>query len=163
MWPYIEMADEFLNGRAHRKSRLGNKEGEYVQQVESSLEARDIYFSYGKKNVTIKGISGNFPKGSITALVGPSGGGKSSFLEILSGFQQPEEGQVLLDGRNLLELDLRSYQRKVGYVSQEMILFNDTIYNNLTFLNPEATEQEVVEAAKTMDAHDFISKSENGY
>jgi len=96
------------------------------------------------------------------ALVGPSGGGKSTLADLLPRFYDPTAGQVLLDGHDLRACTLHSVRAQMGIVTQESILFNDTIFNNIRF-NTEATEAQVIEAAKTANAHDFILAAPQGY
>ncbi|RZK31836.1 MAG: ABC transporter ATP-binding protein [Hymenobacter sp.] len=130
---------------------------DFAQQI----ELRDVSFTYGDKpvlydlNLTIK-------KGQTVALVGPSGGGKSTLADLLPRFYDPSAGQLLIDGHDVRDCTLHSVRDQMGIVTQESILFNDTIYNNIKF-NTEATEEEVIEAAKTANAHDFIMQSQNGY
>jgi subfamily B ATP-binding cassette protein MsbA len=125
------------------------------------IELRDVTFTYGEKpvlydlNLTIK-------KGQTVALVGPSGGGKSTLADLLPRFYDPSAGQVLIDGLDIRDCTLHSVRAQMGIVTQESILFNDTIYNNIKF-NTEATEDEVIAAAKTANAHDFIMQSAEGY
>jgi subfamily B ATP-binding cassette protein MsbA len=125
------------------------------------IELRDVSFTYGDKpvlydlNLTIK-------KGQTVALVGPSGGGKSTLADLLPRFYDPSAGQVLIDGHDVRDCTLHSVRAQMGIVTQESILFNDTIYNNIKF-NTEATEEEVIAAAKTANAHDFIMQSAEGY
>jgi subfamily B ATP-binding cassette protein MsbA len=125
------------------------------------IELRDVSFTYGDKpvlydlNLTIK-------KGQTVALVGPSGGGKSTLADLLPRFYDPSAGQVLLDGHDIRDYTLYSVRDQMGIVTQESILFNDTIYNNIKF-NTEATEDEVIAAAKTANAHDFIMQNPEGY
>jgi subfamily B ATP-binding cassette protein MsbA len=120
-----------------------------------------VSFTYGDKpvlydlNLTIK-------KGQTVALVGPSGGGKSTLADLLPRFYDPSAGQVLIDGHDVRDCTLHSVRAQMGIVTQESILFNDTIYNNIKF-NTEATEEEVIAAAKTANAHDFIMHSAEGY
>jgi subfamily B ATP-binding cassette protein MsbA len=125
------------------------------------IELRDVSFTYGDKpvlydlNLTIK-------KGQTVALVGPSGGGKSTLADLLPRFYDPSAGQVLIDGHDVRDCTLHSVRAQMGIVTQESILFNDTVYNNIKF-NTEATEEEVIAAAKTANAHDFIMQSAEGY
>ena len=125
------------------------------------IELRDVSFSYGETavlydlNLTVK-------KGQTVALVGPSGGGKSTLADLLPRFYDPSAGQVLIDGHDLRACTLHSVRAQMGIVTQESILFNDTIFNNIRF-NTEATEAEVIAAAKTANAHDFILASPQGY
>jgi subfamily B ATP-binding cassette protein MsbA len=128
---------------------------------EHQIELRDVSFSYGDTavlydlNLTVK-------KGQTVALVGPSGGGKSTLADLLPRFYDPSAGQLLIDGHDVRDCTLHSVRDQMGIVTQESILFNDTIYNNIKF-NTEASEAEVIEAAKTANAHDFIMQSPAGY
>jgi subfamily B ATP-binding cassette protein MsbA len=132
-----------------------------LPDFERQIELRDVSFSYGDKavlydlNLTVK-------KGQTVALVGPSGGGKSTLADLLPRFYDPSAGQVLIDGHDIRDCTLHSVRDQMGIVTQESILFNDTIYNNIKF-NTEATEEEVIAAAKTANAHDFILQSPEGY
>jgi len=132
-----------------------------LPDFQSQIELRDVSFSYGDTavlydlNLTVK-------KGHTVALVGPSGGGKSTLADLLPRFYDPSAGQVLIDGLDIRDCTLHSVRDQMGIVTQESILFNDTIYNNIKF-NTEATEEEVIEAAKTANAHDFIMQSPDGY
>ena len=128
---------------------------------EEQVELRNVSFHYGDVpvlydlNLTVK-------KGQTIALVGPSGGGKSTLADLLPRFYDPSAGQVLIDGHDVRACTLHSVRAQMGIVTQESILFNDTIYNNIKF-NTEATEEEVIAAAKTANAHNFIMASPEGY
>lgn len=96
-------------------------------------------------------------------MVGPSGGGKSTLVDLIPRFMDVTAGQILFDGIDLRDLDQESLRTMIGVVNQESILFNDTIFNNITFSNTSATQQEVENAAKIANAHEFILKTESGY
>ena len=130
---------------------------EFTDQV----ELRHVSFHYGDVPV-LHDLSLTVRKGQTIALVGPSGGGKSTLADLLPRFYDPSAGQVLIDGHDVRDCTLHSVRAQMGIVTQESILFNDTIYNNIKF-NTEATEAEVIEAAKTANAHDFIMASPEGY
>jgi subfamily B ATP-binding cassette protein MsbA len=136
-------------------------DAQVLPSFENQIELRDVSFSYGEApvlfdlNLTVK-------KGQTVALVGPSGGGKSTLADLLPRFYDPSAGQVLIDGHDVRDCTLHSVRAQMGIVTQESILFNDTIYNNIKF-NTEATEAEVIAAAKTANAHDFIMQSAEGY
>jgi len=128
---------------------------------EEQIELRDVSFRYGDATV-LHDLNLTIKKGHTVALVGPSGGGKSTLADLLPRFYDPTAGQVLIDGHDLRACTLHSVRAQMGIVTQESILFNDTIYNNIKF-NTEASEAEVIEAAKTANAHDFIMASPDGY
>src|SRR5690606_13734421 len=108
-------------------------------------------------------ININIQKGKTYALVGPSGSGKSTLAELLLRFYDPTQGEILLDGKDLRSLKMNDLRSLMAVVTQEPILFNDTIYNNIAFGLPDVTEADVMEAAKAANAHNFITETENGY
>ena len=132
-----------------------------LPDFEHQIELRNVSFTYGDKPV-LYDLDLTIKKGQTVALVGPSGGGKSTLADLLPRFYDPSAGQVLIDGHDVRACTLHSVRDQMGIVTQESILFNDTIYNNIKF-NTEATEAEVVAAAKTANAHDFILASPDGY
>lgn len=135
-----------------------------VSEFKNSIEFRNVFFSYdnSKENV-LKDISFTVKKGQTVALVGESGAGKSTLIDLISRFADVTSGEILFDGVNIKELSINSLRDKVGIVTQEAILFNDTIFKNIAFGNPSATMEEVIAAAKIANADSFISKMEKGY
>ena len=133
-----------------------------VTGFHSAIEFKGVWFSYGSGYV-LRDINLIIPKGKTIALVGSSGGGKSTLADLVPRFYDPEKGEVLLDGIPIKDLRLASVRQLVGVVTQEPILFHDTIFNNIAFGLPGATEEAVVEAARAANAHDFILKTEDGY
>lgn len=127
-----------------------------------SIRFEGVSFAYGEKKV-LNNIHLTIPKGSTVALVGPSGGGKSTLMDLIPRFMDPQSGNVLIDGKNLKSVTMESLRGLMGVVNQESILFNDTIFNNIAFAKPTATAAEVETAARIANAHDFILKTENGY
>ncbi|MCU0352909.1 MAG: ABC transporter ATP-binding protein/permease [Cytophagales bacterium] len=122
----------------------------------------DVSFAYGDKPV-LKEVSFHIPKGKTVALVGGSGGGKSTIADLIPRFYDVTGGRILLDGRDIRDYTLESLRQQMGIVTQESILFNDTIFNNIAFGQPNAREEDVVRAAKIANAHDFITATEHGY
>jgi subfamily B ATP-binding cassette protein MsbA len=121
-----------------------------------------VSFSYGESKV-LQDINFTLEKGKTIALVGPSGGGKSTLADLVPRFYDPTEGQILLDGIDLKRISTQELRSLLGIVTQESILFNDTVYNNIAFGMEGVTEDQVMEAAKIANAHDFIVKMEQGY
>jgi len=133
-----------------------------VNTFNISLQIKGLSFSYLNDPV-LNDINLDIEKGKIYALVGPSGGGKSTLAELMLRFYDPTKGQVLLDGIDMRHIKLESLRKLTAVVTQEAILFNDTIYNNIAFGMPGITMKEVEEAAHAANAHDFIMETENGY
>lgn len=130
--------------------------------LKRDIEFRDVRFSYDNKEV-IRGVSFKIKKGETVALVGPSGGGKSTLSDLIPRFYDVQSGQILIDGIDIRKYTLESLRRYMGLVSQETILFNDTIENNLRLGKQDATEDEVRQAAIVANADAFIRETEHGY
>lgn len=122
-------------------------------------------FSYGShaEDKILKGLSFSIPKGKVVALVGPSGAGKSTIADLLPRFYDLQGGQITIDGHDIRQVRLSDLRQRMGIVSQEAILFNDTIYNNIVFGLENVSEEEVIAAAKNAHAHDFILATPRGY
>jgi subfamily B ATP-binding cassette protein MsbA len=119
-------------------------------------------FSYGNRTI-LNDINLSIPAGKMVALVGPSGGGKSTLMDLIPRFIDPKQGQILFDGVDIKTLKMDSIRSQMGVVNQDSVLFNDTIFNNIAFGRPNATEAEVIAAAKIANAHEFIQETEQGY
>lgn len=126
------------------------------------IKFENVSFNYAEKEV-LKEINITITKGQTVALVGPSGGGKSTLIDLIPRFYDPKSGSITMDGVNLKDVALNSLRHQMGTVNQESILFNDTIFNNIAFGKPDATRDEVLTAAKIANAHDFILNTDNGY
>lgn len=133
-----------------------------IKELAQSIEYRNVSFKYDSKWV-LKDINLTIEKGKTIALVGQSGSGKSTLVDLLPRFYDVQEGEVLIDGVNIKDATLHGLRSIMGNVNQEAILFNDTFYNNITFGVKDATMEQVIEAAKIANAHDFIMASEQGY
>ena len=126
------------------------------------IHAENISFSYGRKKI-IDGITLDIPEKTTTAVVGPSGGGKTTLCHLLSRFWDVDEGSVSLDGKDVRTYSMDSLMKNFSFVFQNVYLFHDTIANNIRFGQPDASMEKVIEAAKKARCHDFIMKLENGY
>lgn len=131
-------------------------------QTVPEIAFRNVSFSYGKKEV-LHNISFSMPQGSMTALVGPSGGGKSTIASLLTRFWDVNQGEILLRGVDIRQLPLATLMDQVSVVFQRIYLFRDTIYNNISMGRPDATREEVMEAAKKARCYDFIMALPNGF
>ena len=130
---------------------------------DKEIELRDVSFCYAEGRDVLKHINLTIPKGKTVALVGQSGSGKSTLVDLIPRYHDVQTGEVLIDGTNIKRLRISDLRSLIGNVNQEAILFNDTFYNNITFGVENATMEQVTEAAKIANAHDFIMESENGY
>ncbi len=133
-----------------------------LDEFNDSIEFRDVRFSYENREV-ISGVSFTVKKGETVALVGPSGGGKSTLSDLIPRFYDVQSGQVLIDGADIRQYSQESLRAHMGIVSQETILFNDSIEGNLLLGKRDATHDEVEHAARVANAHNFIMETENGY
>ncbi len=131
--------------------------------LNDSIEFKDIDFSYESGPIVLKNINIHLPKGKILAIVGLSGAGKSTLVSLLPRFYDPKKGKVLVDGKDIRDFAISSLRDFIGLVTQETILFNDSICNNIAFGRPEAKIEKVIDAAKVANAHDFIIKMTKGY
>lgn len=127
-----------------------------------SIEFQNVSFAYDKDHV-LRNINLKIEKGKTIALVGPSGGGKSTLADLIPRFYDPAQGEVRLDGISLTDYQTESLRKQMGVVTQESILFNDTIFNNISFGMANVRQEDVIEAAKVANAHEFIIQTENGY
>ncbi len=132
------------------------------EKFENVVEYKNLNFKYIEDYV-LKNINLKVEKGKTVALVGQSGSGKSTMVDLLPRFYDVKEGEITIDGINIQDLKVKDLRDMMGIVSQESILFNDTIYNNIAFGMEDATEEEIIAAAKVANAHDFILQTENGY
>ncbi|KAA9355196.1 ABC transporter ATP-binding protein [Larkinella humicola] len=127
-----------------------------------NIEVQNVSFAYQPDRPVLKGISFTLEKGKTIALVGSSGGGKSTIADLIPRFYDPTAGRILIDGVDLRDCTMHSLRNLMGIVTQESILFNDTIFNNIAF-GSEATETDVMRAAEIANAHDFILAQPDGY
>lgn len=130
--------------------------------LNNAIEYRDVWFKYNEEWV-IKDVNLTIKKGQTVALVGQSGSGKSTMADLLPRFYDVDKGGIYIDGVNIKDMKVFDLRAMMGNVNQEAILFNDTFYNNITFGVSDATQEEVEEAARIANAHDFIMATEQGY
>lgn len=133
-----------------------------IKEFKQKVEFSKVNFSYDNNIQVLKDVDFILPKGKTVALVGSSGGGKSTIADLVPRFYDPTEGEVLIDGINLKNVSQQSLRDLMGIVTQEAVLFNDSIFNNIAF-GKNVTEAEVIQAAKIANAHDFIMQQAEGY
>ncbi len=133
-----------------------------LSAIKSGIEFKNVFFKY-EKDWVLKDINLNAKVGDIVALVGPSGAGKTTLINLIPRFYDVTKGQILIDGKDIRKITLRSLRANIGLVTQHTILFNDTIRYNISYGNPEKTEAEIIAAAKAANAHKFIQKLPQGY
>jgi len=133
------------------------------QNEEAEIKFDNVSFDYDLRRTIIKNISFNVPDGKKVAIVGPTGAGKSTISRLLFRFYEPKEGNIYINDTNIKTISQDSLRKIIGVVPQDTVLFNDTIYYNIAYGNTEATKEEVIDAAKNADIHNFISILPDGY
>lgn len=133
-----------------------------MPDMKQGIEYRNVSFKY-KNDYVIKNVTLNIKRGETVALVGQSGSGKTTMADLLPRFYDVNEGGIYIDGVNIKDIKVHDLRELMGNVNQEAILFNDSFYNNITFGVSDATPEQVIEAARIANAHDFIMETENGY
>ena len=156
----MERIDAILN--AENPIADGDK-GIEIPDMKDGIEYKNITFSYDGERTVLKNINLKIEKGKTVALVGQSGSGKSTMVDLIPRYYDVEEGEITIDGVNVKDMTVKSLRGLIGNVNQEAILFNDSFYNNITFGVENATMEQVIEAAKIANAHDFIMETEHGY
>jgi len=134
-----------------------------INEFKKSIVFKDVTFSYDTDKIVLNKIDLEIEIGKSIAIVGPSGAGKSTLVDLIPRFYDCTAGELLIDGISIKDLAIDDVRKLCGIVSQDTILFNDTVYNNIAFGNEKIAKEKVVEAAKIANAHDFISQMKNGY
>ena len=155
----MERVDKILLAENNIKDPIHPK---HIDSFEHQIEFRHVSFKYGEQWV-LRDINLVIEKGKTIALVGQSGAGKSTLVDLIPRYYDVQEGEVLIDGINVRDLGIQDLRQLIGNVNQEAILFNDTFFNNISFGVDNPTREEVEQAARIANAHDFIMASEQGY
>lgn len=134
-----------------------------IHDIKGKIEYQDVGFSYDSNNLVLKDITIRVRENERLAIVGYTGAGKSTFIKLLSRFYDPTQGEIRIDGMNLKQIEIQSLRRMMGIVLQDNFLFSGTVKENIRYGNLSASDQEITEAAKKVNAHEFIMNLEKGY
>ena len=145
------------------KPNLSDGAEKLLEIEEASIRFENVSFDYDARRTIIKDISFEVPNGKKVALVGPTGAGKSTISRLLFRFYDPKQGAVYINNHNIKDISQQSLRKHIGVVPQDTVLFNDTIYYNISYGNPNASEKEIYNAAKSADIHNFIINLPDGY
>lgn len=169
----INFTEQFQKGYASFKrfidvmeaeTEIENRENaENITDVKGNIEYQNVSFSYDKKNYVLKDLSISIKAGKNIALVGPSGGGKTTLCSLLPRFYDVTEGSITIDGKDIRDITLESLRSCIGVVQQDVYMFSGTIKENIGYGKPGATDEEIIEAAKRANIHDYIMGLEDGY
>lgn len=138
-------------------------EGNKPAAIEGRIEFRHVNFSFDKSKKTLDDINLVIEPGDIVGIVGTTGSGKSTLINLLMRFYDNYEGEILVDGKDIRQIDLEYYRSRIGFVQQEPLMFHDTIFKNIAFSNPDAPVEAVIHAADVANAHDFIVRLPDAY
>lgn len=145
------------------ESEAENPDGIKTEKLRGKIEFRDVNFSFDKTKKTLSDINLVIEPGDIVGIVGTTGSGKSTLINLLMRFYDQYEGEILVDGINIKDMDLSAYRSCIGYVQQEPMMFSDTIFNNIAYGVPDASVEQVIHAAEVANAHEFIARQPDGY
>lgn len=151
--PHLESILEYKNeAGAHKEKNIGTDDFRFL----NALEFKDVSFAYNSRKEAIAGINFKINKNEMIGLIGPSGSGKTTVVDLLLRLLQPQSGAITLDGKNTDTIKLSEWRTSIGYVSQEVLLINDTIENNIRFYNKNISDEDIVMASKMANLYDFI-------
>ena len=143
--------------------KIRNRENPVSRQIQGNVVFKDVSFGYRSYETVLEKINFEIKKGEMIGIVGASGTGKSTLINLVMHLYDVDDGELLIDGININDYRIEDFHRQLGVVLQETFLFSDTILNNMRFAKPDATYEEIIRAAKMANAHDFICKTPNGY
>ncbi|MCQ2958724.1 MAG: ABC transporter ATP-binding protein/permease [Bacteroidales bacterium] len=156
----IDRIEMIINAEAKVAEKADAKE---IKSFSQSIDLNHITFGYNSERTILKDVSFSIPKGASVALVGQSGSGKTTIANLIPRFYEPQQGNITIDGISINDYKLSDLRSLIGIVTQESLLFNDTVFNNIAFGIENPDKEKVIEAAKLANAHDFIMEMENGY
>ena len=145
------------------KPNLTDSDQSVSQTKQASIRFENVSFDYDERRTIIENISFEVPNGKKVALVGPTGAGKSTISRLLFRFYDPKQGAIFINNENITDISQSSLRKMIGVVPQDTVLFNDTIYYNISYGNPKASEEQIYEAARSADIHNFVMELPDGY
>ena len=145
------------------KPNLTDSDQSVSQTTQASIRFENVSFDYDERRTIIENISFEVPNGKKVALVGPTGAGKSTISRLLFRFYDPKQGAIFINNENIKDISQSSLRKMIGVVPQDTVLFNDTIYYNISYGNPKASEEQIYEAARSADIHNFVMELPDGY
>ncbi|MDA1350621.1 MAG: ATP-binding cassette domain-containing protein, partial [Proteobacteria bacterium] len=145
------------------KTNLIDSDQSASKTNQASIRFENVSFDYDERRTIIENISFEVPNGKKVALVGPTGAGKSTISRLLFRFYDPKQGAIFINNENIKDISQSSLRKMIGVVPQDTVLFNDTIYYNISYGNPEASEEQIYEAARSADIHNFVRGLPDGY
>ncbi|MBQ9768518.1 MAG: ABC transporter ATP-binding protein [Lachnospiraceae bacterium] len=154
---------ERINDVLAQEPQIQNTEKACKPEMKGAIELRNASFGYHSYEPVLEGINLTVKPGEMIGLVGASGTGKSTLINLIMHLYDVDSGELFVDGENIKDIDIDYYHSQIGVVLQETFLFSGTIYNNIRYAKPDATEEEVIRAAKMANAHDFICRMPDGY
>ena len=158
--PSLSLIHDLIYTEKDRETFL---EGTSIDGIVDDIVLKDVTFSYGNGKPVFRNLNITIPKGKITALVGPSGIGKSTIADLILRLFVPQKGKVMTNGRDIREFSLESWRQRIGYVSQEPYIFNVSVKENILMGRPGASDSEVFESARKAYIHDFVQSLPDGY
>ncbi|MFA6304887.1 MAG: ABC transporter ATP-binding protein [Patescibacteria group bacterium] len=159
-YPYLKNAINFSEASSqHQEQNKGNEPYQFTNQ----LVFKDVSFSYHENKAVLEKIDFTINKGMMVGLIGPSGAGKTTIVDLILRLYQHESGQILLDGRDIKKIELKQWRKNIGYISQDMFLLNDTIANNIKFYDEAVGPAEIQAAAKMANIDDFVESLPEKY
>ncbi|NQV00704.1 MAG: ABC transporter ATP-binding protein [Parcubacteria group bacterium] len=156
-------AIERAEGLMEEKPEASPKRKTELKNIQGKVEFQSVYFDYNAKQKVLNGVSLKVKPGQMVALVGESGVGKTTLVDLISGYYLPNKGKILIDGQNISKITLNSLRGNIALVPQEITLFNDTIKNNIGYGKLKATDEEIIEASKAAHVHKFVQKFPKKY
>jgi subfamily B ATP-binding cassette protein MsbA len=159
----LAATERFYNALDQKPTIVDKPNAITLQKPQGNIEFSDINFSYTPEKLTLNNVSLIIPAGKTIALVGHSGGGKSTIMNMMLRFYDPTSGKILLDGHDIRDLTIASLRQSMSVVNQEVMLFDDTVLENIRYGKENATKEEIIEAAKLAEADEFIKELPNGY